>query len=93
MQVTNAVFAPPAPGADPTWVLRIDVEGGDFEFRAMPVIASVGDVPVEGIILKLTGDGFVGLLRSFPDVGDELKVGYLDEGLVGTGFTYQTPVV
>lgn len=89
MQVTNVIFHPPLPGADPRWVLQVEVEGSDFHSRAIPFVASVGNVAVEDIFLKLDGDGFVGLLQSLPGEGDELKIGYLDRELVGTGFTYQ----
>jgi hypothetical protein len=91
MQVTNVTFGVPLPGADPRWVLRIDVEGSGFRARAIPFVASVGNVPVEVIAPKMAGAGFLGLLSSYPNDGDELKVGYLDEGLISTGLTYQTP--
>jgi hypothetical protein len=92
MEVTDATFGPPFPGAGPGWVLRIEVKGKSFLHRAAPVVAQVGDVQVERIYVKLAGDGFVGLLRSFPKNGDKLKVGYLDTGLTTTNVVFHPPV-
>lgn len=89
MNVTDATFGPAFEGAGPEWALQVEVEGSGFEFRAASVIAQVGDVPVERIVLKLEGDGFIGLLRDEPSAGDKLQVGYLDTGLVDTDIEYQ----
>jgi hypothetical protein len=92
MEVTDASFGPPFEGAGPGWVLQVDVEGKNIVPLAAPVIAQVGDVLVERIFVKPDGDGFVGLLRTFPKNGDKLKVGYLDIGLTTTNVVYHPPV-
>lgn len=89
MNVTDATFAPAFEGAGPEWALEVDVTGSGFEFRAAPVVAQVGEVPVERIVFKLENDGFVGLLRQQPDAGDKLQVGYLDVGLTETNIEFQ----
>ena len=89
MQVTDVKFYDLA---DPMWVSRMEVQGVDFVHRAAFVVAQVGDVPVEAIVVKMNGDGFVGHLRTLPPVGAELKVGYADTPLMGTGFTYPPSV-
>jgi len=92
MKITSATFAPPFEGADPSVVLRIEVQGSDFQHRAAPIIALVGDVIVENICVSLGNDGFVGQLREFPKNGDSLKVGYLDTGLATTSVVYNSLV-
>lgn len=92
MQVTDATFRAPFAGAGPGWVLEVEVNGSNFLHRASPVVAQVGDVPVERIFVNTEGDGFIGLLRSFPKNGDKLKVGYLDTGLKNTDVVYHPPV-
>ena len=92
MNVTDATFAAPFEGAAPGVVLRVEVEGSDFLHRAAPVIAEVGDVVVENIVVNIEGDGFVGQLRAFPKNGDKLKVGYLDLGLTTTNIVFHPPV-
>jgi len=93
MQVTNAIFDVPFGGSNPSWPIRVIVAGSDFEHRASPVVAKVGNVTVEAILVTLAGDGFVGLLATTPAVGDTLKVGYLDTDLIDTNIPFQTPVV
>ena len=93
MHVTNASFTIPPVLLDPTCVAQVEVEGTEFLHRAMPVAAMVGNVPVEFIVVNAAGTEFVGLLRTHPQAGDILKVGYLDSELVDTAFTYTTPVV
>jgi hypothetical protein len=93
MLVTNATFDIPFGGTNPNWKLRIKVEGSDFLHRAAPIIAQVGTVPVEAIIVRLAGDGFMGLLAAVPADGETLKVGYLDTELLETGFAYDSTKV
>jgi hypothetical protein len=92
MQITSAIFKIPFGGADPQWVLSIEVEGGEFLHRAAPVTAAVGTVVVEAIAVSLAGDKFAGLLRSSPSPADTLWVGYLDTGLSDTGIVPTSPV-
>lgn len=93
MLVTNATFDVPFGGTNPNWKLRIKVEGSEFLHRAAPVIAQVGTVPVEAIIVRLAGDGFMGLLAALPANGDLLSVGYLDTGLLPTDITFDPSAV
>lgn len=89
MNVTDATFGPAFEGAGAEWKLQVQVEGTGFEHRAAPVVAQVGDVLVEEILVNDGGDGFIGLLREEPNAGDKLQVGYLDTGLVDTDIEYQ----
>jgi hypothetical protein len=91
MHVTSAVFKIPFGGTDPKWALSIEVEGGEFIHRAAPVTAAVGNVVVEGIVVKLEGNKLAGLLRSSPNPTDTLKVGYLDTELLDTGLVPTPP--
>jgi hypothetical protein len=91
MQISKAIFADPPQEADPIWRKQLDVEGSGFQHRAAPLLARVGNVPVEAVIIKAQEDGFIGLLRAIPPDGAELQVGYLDSGLVNTGFIYPSP--
>lgn len=93
MQITKATFEAPFEESEPIWALRLEVQGTEFIHRAAPIIAQVGDVMVESIVVNLSGDGFVGLIRTVPQAGAELKVGYLDSDLVATGITYEAPNV
>ncbi len=92
MDITDAIFASPFESADPGVKLRVEVEGSGFIHRAAPLVAQVGDVIVENIVVNLEGDGFVGQLRTFPKNGDKLKVGYLGTPLVTTNIVYHPPV-
>lgn len=89
MNVTDATFGPAFEGAGAEWKLQVKVEGSGFEHRAAPVIARVGDVLVEQILVNEDGTGFIGLLRDEPNAGDNLQVGYLDTGVGDTGIGYQ----
>jgi hypothetical protein len=93
VQVSRTTFVALTGGTDPTWVLRLEVGGTDFVARAAPVVATVGPVPVEFIFLNVDGDGFTGLLRTFPADGAQVRVGYLDTGLTDTGFIYSSLLV
>jgi len=92
VQITEATFHGPFEGSDPAFKLRVEVKGSEFLLRAAPIVAQVGNVMVESIVVNMEGDGFGGLLRSLPPARSELKVGYLDTGLTGTGFTYDPPI-
>jgi hypothetical protein len=93
MHVTNATFSIPPVLLDPTCVVQVRVEGSGFRHRAMPVAARIGNVPLEFVVVNAAGTKFVGLLRTFPQIGDVLKVGYLDTELMDTTITYTTPIV
>ena len=88
MKIDDATFVPPLEGADPVYVLRLEATGSEFEARAMPIVARVGAVLVETLVINLDGSGFVGQLRAMPQVGDELEVGYADTPLIKTGLTF-----
>jgi hypothetical protein len=92
MKIDAVTFHPPFEESEPFWAMRLEATGSEFLIRAAPIVARVGAVPVESIVLNLAGDGFVGLLRDTPRAGDELEVGYADTGLVGTGLTFDPPI-
>jgi hypothetical protein len=72
IQFTNP--DPNAPGGP--WKLVVIVTGSGFLERGLPLTASVGSVPVQGIFTNPDGSGFSGLLATTPNDGDSLSVGY-----------------
>lgn len=92
MEITDATFDAPFEGAPPGVVLRIEAQGSNFVYRVAPIVARVGSVIVENLVVNLEGDGFVGQLRALPNAGDPLLVGYLDLPLIETGIVYNPPV-
>jgi hypothetical protein len=59
--VELAFFEPIDEPDESGWVLRVSLGGSDFESRASPLVAQVGDVPVEA--LAIIGGGAVGFLK------------------------------
>jgi hypothetical protein len=55
--------------------------------RAVPVVARVGDQPVES--LHQSPGGFSGVLERRPSPGDRLHVGYLDIGPLPTQVVFR----
>ena len=92
MEITDVQFETLTERPHPTWIMRVVVHGGDFEEGATPLRAAVGNVPVEAVTHLLDADGITGYLADEPASGDELQVGYIDEELFPTGFTYQPPI-
>jgi len=70
------------------WKVRVIIIGEDIEQRALPVIAEVGDEPVEGI-MSLPGGSLVGFLKQEPPPGSVLSIGYADHPLQKTTFEFQ----
>ncbi|MEU9918994.1 hypothetical protein [Streptomyces sp. NPDC051001] len=92
MEVTGAEFSRLADPPDPELVLRVVITGTGFEQRAVPILASVGDVQVEGLVPSVDGEGLVGLLAEHPPVGAELVIGYAGREPLSTGITYNPPI-
>jgi hypothetical protein len=85
--VTAAQFLPPDDNMiGGPWALYMSAQGDGFVERAIPLSATVGDVPVEAIYQSPAGDGFMGFLASVPADGAVLSIGY-DE-LVPTAVVY-----
>ena len=84
--VTLAFFEILDGSGESGWVVRVSLAGDDFVSRASPIIAQVGDVPVEA--LAVIGGGAVGFLSTMPPVGAPLRIGYLDLGLNETAITF-----
>jgi hypothetical protein len=61
---------------------------GRFRTRALPLVARVGDVYVEGISTSPDGSGFTGKLPTTPRGGDELVVRYPPEPELRTGVRF-----
>src|SRR6266542_899008 len=61
---------------------------GDFPRRALPLVARVGDVDVQGISVSADGRTFVGLLKTTPQPGDEMVVRFLPEPPTRTGIRF-----
>jgi hypothetical protein len=83
----------PEPDDELGWRVIVKFAGTGFVQAAMPIVAMVGDFPVEGLLVDENGGGAVGFLREIPPTGAPLKVGYLDTGLEETDFRYPAPVV
>ena len=47
---------------------------GVFPHRALPLVAKVGSIDVEGISISPDGQSFVGVLPRSPNAGDERVV-------------------
>lgn len=92
MQVERAEFERLDPSPSPRWVMRIRIIGKNFEQRAVPIVAEVGDQAVEALMPLFERNGVQGFLTAEPAVGDELRVGYADAPLINTGITYNPPV-
>jgi hypothetical protein len=84
--VTLAFFDTLDGSGEAGWVVRVSLVGDGFTWRASPIIAQVGDVPVEA--LAVIGSGAVGFLRKVPPAGAPLRIGYLDLGLNETDITF-----
>jgi hypothetical protein len=89
MRITSVTFHDLSGASEPLWKLRLEVKGSDFLHRAASVVAVVGNVLVEAIVVNLAGDRFSGLLGALPADGSAVKVGYLDTEIVDTGLIYQ----
>jgi hypothetical protein len=71
------------------WRVIVRFAGTGFVEAASPVVAMVGDLRVEGIMIDQAGGG-VGFLRTVPPEGAPLKIGYMDVGLQTTDFTFSS---
>lgn len=76
----------------PEWVMRVTVKGSGFVIRALPLMAQVGDLTVEGLQLNPDGTGFVGYLPTEPAQGAMLRVGYPEGEIMDTDFTYHRTI-
>jgi len=61
---------------------------GVFPQRALPLVAKVGNIDVEGISISPGAQSFTGILRRSPNTGDELVVRYLPEPPIRTGVRF-----
>lgn len=93
MNIDSATFELLAEPPVPEWIIRVEVTGSGFEVRALPFMARVGDIPVEGLHARDDGTLLVGHLRAVPTDGDHLFVGYADHDLIDTGVAFQTPPI
>ena len=82
----NVAFFEAVESDDSGWRVRVALGGDGFVDRAAPVIATVGDVPVEAI--AVSAESATGFLSTVPPPGAPLRVGYLDTGLHDTGITF-----
>ena len=88
MNVTQAFFEELEPGAFPGFVLRLYVTGENFRHRAQPLLARVGAVNVERIVISPDGEGFSGWLATEPEQSDRLFVRYADRPEFSTSVVY-----
>jgi hypothetical protein len=83
--VTDAVWeALPEPIEGLDWVVRVELTGSGLEDRALPLVAAVGEVPVEALSGSLLGTTAQGFLSAVPPIGAKLIIGYPDTGLIET---------
>jgi hypothetical protein len=89
MNVASADFEfleePPVP----EWVMKVTGQGDGMGPRAIPLVARVGLLDVEGVVQSSDGTSFHGFLTQEPATGDELQVGWLDGDFNSTGINYQ----
>ena len=91
-EVTAAFFdGLPEPDDELGWRVMVRFAGTGFVKAATPLVATVGDLPVEGLMIQGEG-GAMGFLRDIPPIGARLKVGYLDWEIKDTDFAYSPPV-
>jgi hypothetical protein len=88
-QVTSASFTTLEQAVGPGWRVRVDISGQDFLDRAVPLVAQVGDVPVESLMVMPGGTALVGFLPEEPADGAKLALGYADTGLQDTDVEYE----
>lgn len=89
--ITSAQFQAPDPAAvGGPWTLCVYAQGSGFVERARPLVATVGSIAVQAVVVSAAGDGFVGFLAQTPNDGDVLSVGY-DE-IVATDIAYHAGV-
>jgi len=93
ISVDSATFEPLAEPPVPDWIIRVTAKGGGFEFRADPLVARVGDLPVEGLLIDDDGAGFLGYLSSVPPDGAHLFVGYASDPELDTDIAFEAPIV
>jgi hypothetical protein len=80
-----------APPAFERWKMRVVLRTGDYDVRAIPLLVMVGSLNVEMLVPIFGEEGIVavqGLLTDIPQFGDEVKVGWADGPLLGTGFEF-----
>jgi hypothetical protein len=85
--ITLAFFDSIEEDGEAGWVVRVSLAGSGFESRAYPLVAEVGDVPVEGLAVRGDG-GAVGFLGTVPAAGASLRIGYVELGLNETDITF-----
>ena len=88
IDVTNVFYEPLEPTADLPYLMRVYLVGAGFRLRAVPVVAEIGDQPLEGVVYDDTLGGAAGFLRALPPAGAPVKVGYLDIDLKETTFSF-----
>lgn len=87
IEVRRVVFEPIEPPLGDL-VIQVSVEASGLVARAVPPVASVGDVPLQRILVLPGERGLLGFLDSEPADGAQLVVGYLGEEPVETDLAY-----
>lgn len=93
MKVNRGHFEELEPGAIPGFVMKLYVEGENFEHRAVPLRARVGDQVVDQLYIAPDGSGFAGLLTETPSDGDRVFVRYADSTEFATPIVFGPQVV
>jgi hypothetical protein len=84
------------PPAFERWKMRVVLHGDGFEIRAMPMAVQVGDQTVEMLMpwfLEGSIGGIQGFLVAIPQVGDVVRIGYVDGPLHDTEFLFSDDLV
>lgn len=89
LTVTDATWeAVEEPVEELDWRIRVFLSGSGLIDRAMPLVASVGGVNVEGLSGSMFGKSAQGFLADVPPVGAKLVIGYPDTGLIETNIAF-----
>ena len=88
-RVTSVTFEDLGEPTELGEVVRAEFQVVDLEDRAAPFAARVGDVEVRVAARVPLTDTVVGFLRERPAPGDPVLFGYVGQGLVDTGLTYE----
>jgi hypothetical protein len=93
LTVTAAWLEPVAEAGlpDDSWPYQLFVLGSGFVQRAAGLLASVGDEPLELVMINPEGDGFTGLLRAAPAEGAVLRFGWMDGPMIETAIVFHAP--
>jgi len=90
MNITKVTTERIKPGAH-GMVVAANVEGDGLLERAIPVVVRFGNVTARSVVSLGTAEGVRAVFTEMPQAGATLFIGYGDEPLVKTRFTFVPP--